>query len=280
MSDPRDSAPPTPLLTGAERLDRVRLVLYEPQDSINIGAIVRVMKNMGVGQLALVRPANFDENRIENVAHATRDVVARIRHCATLEEALGDCVDVVAYSGRRRAARWAFETPESGATRLLQAAADGPVAVLFGREDHGLPADVLDCANAIVTIPTTAHMSLNIAQAALVACYELHLAAGDATRRLDPPRRASGAPTMEQMERLFEDAAQTLEQIAFFRTRTPEHVMRALRSVIHRARPDGREAEMLRAMAIEVRRTIARERKLAVAEALTTTGDAAADVDP
>jgi tRNA C32,U32 (ribose-2'-O)-methylase TrmJ len=129
-----------------------------------------------------------------------------------------------------------------------------------------------------VTIPTTEHMSLNIAQAALVACYELHLAAGDATRRLDPPRRGTPPPTMEQLERLFEDAATTLEQIAFFRTRNPEHVMRALRSVIHRAKPDGRETEMLRSMAIEVRRTIARERKAAVAEVQQSA--ALSDVEP
>ncbi|MCU0647788.1 MAG: TrmJ/YjtD family RNA methyltransferase [Gemmatimonadaceae bacterium] len=265
------------LRTGADRLARVRLVLYEPQDSINIGAVVRVMKNMGIGQLALIRPLHFDENRIEVVAHATRDVVAGIRHCDTLEEAIGDCVDIVAYSGRRRAARWAFETPESAAGRLLDAAAEGPVAILFGREDHGLPAEVIDRAHAIVTIPTTEHMSLNIAQAALVACYELHLAAGDATRRLAPPRKAGGTPTGEQMERLFEDCEQTLEQIAFFRTRNPELVLRALRSVILRARPDTRELEMLRAMAIEVRRTIERERKTAVAEALGAASAAAPD---
>jgi TrmH family RNA methyltransferase len=269
MPDPvtTTAAPPS----GSERLAQVRLVLYEPQDSINIGAVVRVMKNMGIGQLALVRPAHFDENRIETVAHATRDVVARIRHCATLDEALGDCVDVIAYSGRRRGARWAFETPASAAGRLLDAAADGPVAVLFGREDHGLPAEAIDRATAIVTIPTTEHMSLNIAQAALVACYELHLAAGDASRRLAPPRKAGGAPTMEQMERLFADASETLEAIAFFRTRNPEHVLRSVRSVAFRAGLDAREVEMLRAMAIEVRRTIARERRAAAAEAVQGT---------
>jgi tRNA C32,U32 (ribose-2'-O)-methylase TrmJ len=37
--------------------------------------------------------------------------------------------------------------------------------------------------------------------------------------------------------------------------------MRSLRSILFRASPDGREVDLLRAMAIEVMRTIERERR-------------------
>jgi len=37
--------------------------------------------------------------------------------------------------------------------------------------------------------------------------------------------------------------------------------MRSLRSILFRAAPDGRELDLLRAMAIEVMRTIERERR-------------------
>ena len=65
----------------------------------------------------------------------------------------------------------------------------GTVALLFGREDAGLPNEALDQAHVVVTIPTTDHASLNLAQAALIGLYELHLAAEDATRELAPPRK-------------------------------------------------------------------------------------------
>ena len=52
------------------------------------------------------------------------------------------------------------------------------------------------------------------------------------------------------------DAA--LDAIAFFRTRNPELVMRSIRSLAFRAKPDEREVTMLRAVAIEVLRTIDR----------------------
>src|SRR5687768_18426547 len=115
-------------------LDNVCVVLYESQDPINIGAVVRAMKNMGVRQLRLVRPCYYEPNRIEQVAHNTRDIVARIRHFETLEEALADCVRVAAFTARRRSARWEVTRPREMADEMLEWVERGPVAVLFGRE--------------------------------------------------------------------------------------------------------------------------------------------------
>src|SRR5438046_664989 len=216
-------------------LTRVQVVLFEPQDHVNVAATVRAMKNMGLDSLRLVRPAAYDPYRIEGIAHDTEEIVAHIKHYDELDAALADCVFVAAFSARQRAAKWARMTPRECAAHALGMAAEGPVALLFGREDHGLPNDVLDRAHALVAIPTTDHASLNLAQAVLVALYELHLAAGDATREFKPPRKdAPPAPTAE-LERYFADAARALEMIDFFKTRNPEHVMRTLRSLTYRA---------------------------------------------
>ena len=239
-------------------LDQVRVVLYEPQKPINIAGTVRAMKNMGVGVLRLVRPVAYEENFIEVIAHDTRDLVARIEHHDTLDGALADCVRVAAFTGKRRAAKWTQGTPRSVATELLARAADGPVAVLFGREDDGLPAEALDRAHVAVTIPTTAHASLNVAQAVLVALYELHLAAGDATVVPGRWRRHAPAATAAQYEQFFFDAERALQTMDFFKTRNPEHVMRVVRSVLLRGEPDSRELGLLRSMAFEVIRTVDR----------------------
>ena len=53
------------------RLSKVKVVLYEPLDPINIGATVRAMKNMGVSELRLVRPVAYDPYRLIGVAHDT-----------------------------------------------------------------------------------------------------------------------------------------------------------------------------------------------------------------
>lgn len=239
-------------------LDRTVVVLHEPQDPVNIAGVVRAMKNMGARRLRLVRPAYYDPSMIERVAHDTRDLVAGIAHFETLEEALADCVRVAAFTARRRAAKRTVLEPRAASAELLAHAAGGSVALLFGREDAGLPNEALDVAQTIVTIPTTSHASLNLAQAVLVALYELHLLAADATRSLRPPRKDAPPALVAELETFYGDAERALAALDFFRTRRPEHIMRTVRSLVSRASPDRREIGLLRSMAFEVLRTIER----------------------
>lgn len=244
------------------RLQNVRVVLLEPQDAINIAATVRAMKNMGVGDLRLVRPVAYDPYRIEGIAHDTQDIVSRIQHVDTLDEALAGCTRVAAFAGKRRAAKWIVMTPREAATDLLEHAAHGPVALVFGREDWGLPKEALDRAAITVHIPTTEHSSLNLAQAVLVGLYELHVADGSATRVLKAPRKDAPPATHDELERLVADAHRALDEIDFFKTRNAEYVMRTVRSLAYRAAPDGREIQLARAFAIEVVRAFERARGL------------------
>lgn len=242
-------------------LERVRVVLVEPQDPVNVAATVRAMKNMGVRDLRLVRPKSFEPDRIEVVAHDTRDVVERIRCVETIDEAVADCVRVAAFTARRRAAKWALADPREAAADLLLAAVDGPIAVVFGREDRGLANDDLDRAHLAVTIPTTSHASLNLAQAVLIALYELHRQAPGASRAVAPPRKDAPPATAAQYELLFAAAADALAALDFFRTRNPELILRTVRSLAFRAAPDAREIELVRAMVFEVLRTLDRGRR-------------------
>jgi len=242
-------------------LDAVTVVLNKVQDPVNIAGTVRVMKNMGLSDLRLVQPVAYDPWRIEGVAHGTRDLVERVRHFDTLEAALADCVQVAAFGAKRRAHRWPMTTPREMAPRLLAAAAEGRVALLFGQEDHGLPNEAIDLGHVMVTIPTTEHASLNIAQAVLVAAYELHLAAGDATRTIARHKHHAALPKHEEWERALGDIDRSLAAISFYRTRNPEHIMRSIRSLLNRAGPDSRELPLVRAMAIEVVRTIDRVKR-------------------
>ena len=242
-------------------LDAVVVVLFEPQNPINIGAAVRAMKNMGVSRLRLVNPVEYDAIRIEGIAHGTMDLIERIERFDDFDAAVADCVHVVGFTARRRSAKLRVIDPKAAAAELLDTAPEGPVAVVFGREDNGLPNQILDRVQAAVTIPTTNHASLNLGQAVLLALYELHLAASDATRTLAPPRKDAPPPTQEQYEQFFKDAEDALETIQFMKTRYPEHIMRTLRSLTFRAAPNTRELSLIRAMAIEVVNFINRTRR-------------------
>ncbi len=241
-------------------LDNVCVVLVEPQDPVNIAAVVRAMKNMDTSRLRLVNPVEYDPSRVERVAHDTRDIVAKIEHFDSLDAAIADCVFTAGFSARRRKAKWKLANPRDIVAPMLEAALTGPVAVFFGREDHGLSNESLDRAQAVVTIPTGDHPSLNLAQAVLIALYELHIGA-DASRILAPPRKDAPPASADQLHRFFTDADKSLDSIDFFRTRNQELVLRSLRSLTYRAAPDAREIDMLRSIAIEVMRAIERERE-------------------
>jgi len=144
---------------------------------------------------------------------------------------------------------------------MLEKAASGRVALLFGQEDHGLPNDAIDRGDVLVRIPTTEHASLNVAQAVLVAAYELHVAAGDATRDVARHKHHAALPKRDEWERALGDIDRALAAIAFYRTRNPEHIMRSVRSLLNRAGPDSRELTLVRAMGIEVLRTLDRVRR-------------------
>lgn len=246
-------APPAPRLLAS-----TRVVLLEPQDPVNIGAVVRAMANMGARELWLVNPAPYEPERIETVAHGTRDLVRNIRHVGSLDDALSDCTSVAGFTARRRAAKRTVLAPREAADHLAGAAAHGPVALLFGREDHGLPNAALDRAQLVVTIPTTSRASLNLAQAVLIALYEMHLRDRTASRTLAPPRKSAPPATFGQLETLYGDVTRALGSVDFFRTRNSEHILRTVRSLTARAAPDGREVMLLRAMALEVLRSLAR----------------------
>lgn len=255
------------------RLDRVRVVLFEPQDLVNVAAVVRAMKNMGLWDLRVVNGVPLDPWRIQGIAHDTGDLLARAREHMTLDEAVADCVLVAAFTARHRSAKWAISTPREVMGRVLDATDEGPVALMFGREDKGLPNEALDRANVHVTIPTSNYASLNLAQAVMVALYEVHLAAGDVTRRRKAPRKDAPPPQAAELERFHADAEAALRAIEFFKTRYPEHVLRAVRSLVARADPDARELSLIRAMAIEVVKNLERVKRRMASEETTTPPD-------
>jgi tRNA/rRNA methyltransferase/tRNA (cytidine32/uridine32-2'-O)-methyltransferase len=162
-------------------LNDIVIVLYQPQDIVNVGGVVRVMSNFGLRRLRLVEPAAYDPYRIGGVAHHTEEIINAIERYSTLEEALADCGYVLGTTARKRGVRREYLTPRQAGPYLFkyaQANPGQPAALLFGREDNGLPNEALDLCHAIINIPTDPmNSSLNLAQAAMIVAYEVWMAA-------------------------------------------------------------------------------------------------------
>ena len=235
------------------------LVLVGAQDIVNIASAVRVAHNFGLEGMRLVEPAVFDPWRIEGIAHNTAGFVARIEQPPTLDAALADCVWSVALTARGRAAKRTVLGPREAAGELAARRADGPVAIVAGREDKGLSNAELDRCAALVSLPTSPdYRSLNLAQAVAIMAYESWVARHGEGPPRKRPRRESPPASGELVARMFADWERALHAIEFFKTRSTDHVMRGFREALHRADLDTREAALLRAMGIEVTRYLER----------------------
>jgi TrmH family RNA methyltransferase len=237
------------------------LVVVSPQDIVNVASAVRIAKNFGIRTLRVVNPEiELDPWRIEGIAHNTADLVERMEVRDSLAAAVADCVYVAVLTGRERAAKRTILRPREAAAEVVRRSADGPVAIVAGREDKGLTNEELDHCNALVTISTDpAHSSLNLAQAIAIMAYETWVARGGDEQPFKPPRKEAPPATSEQLEALFADWTRALWAVDFFKTRRPESVLRSFRELMFRADLDGREASLVRAMGIEVVRYLARE---------------------
>lgn len=221
-------------------LDNVVIVLVQPQDVVNVAGVVRVMANFGLTRLRLVEPAAFDPYRIEGIAHHTEAIVQGAERFASLADAVADCHLLLGTTGRPRTVQRERLTPRQAAPILVRTAARERVALLFGRETDGLSGEELDRCHALLTIPTSPHRSLNLAQAALVVCYELFQAAQEpgaepALAAALRDQSESPAPPPET-EPIFASLEQILAALHPFSPRTrAAGALARLRSVLLRA---------------------------------------------
>ena len=232
----------------------IRIVLVGTTHPGNIGAVARAMKNMGLSDLYLVNPKAFPHEDATARASGASDVLERTKVVDSLEKALVDCVYVAGASARSRTINWPSMGPRDCAERMIRENANGDVACVFGPEKTGLHNDDLDLCHTLLTIPTDpGFSSLNLAMAVQVFVYEVRVA-----RMLDegPVFDVEAPPaTSDEMEHFYEHLENVLRDIRFLDPDNPRHLMRRMRRLFIRARPDKNEVNILRGILTAVDRT-------------------------
>jgi tRNA/rRNA methyltransferase len=248
--------------TPSQSLENIVVVLYEPQNLINIAGCIRAMMNFGLSRLRIVKPAEFSAYRIAGIAHRSESMIAATEIFETLDEALADVTWAMGTTARARTAARNYGRPREIADDVLTAAETGVVAILFGREDRGLPNEALDRCNRVAIVPTDSeYSSLNLAQACLLVCYELFYAAED-HRPLPRGKRDMGPASHQDLEEMYEALEAGLGRIGFYKgARKPASIIRTIRTLLARARPDLREAKLLRAIGFEIGNVARRSEK-------------------
>jgi len=243
------------LKTSMSLFRRVRFVLVETSRPGNIGAAARAMKTMGFSELVLVRPRRdnaLSEEEAVAFASGAQDVLANATIVDSVDAALDGCNFAAAVTARLREYSPPVLPPRGLAAHL--AANEGlNAAILFGNERFGLPNEVVERCNALITIPANPdYSSLNLAQAVQVLAYECRLTAvGDALPETAIGFRGESAD-VAQVEGMYAHLEEALIALGFLNPANPKKLMPRIKRMFARGGLETEEVNILRGIARQI----------------------------
>jgi tRNA/rRNA methyltransferase len=228
------------------QLDRLRVVLVNTRNPLNIGAAARAMSNFGFRRLRVVNPyaPAFREARSAVGASA---LLASAEEFSTVAEAIADCTLIVGTTAvRHRELQHDLRRLEEGA-RLIRKRLHsglkrgrGGVVVLFGSEKVGLSNEDLSHCHWLMRIPTREeNISMNLGQAVAVCLYEI----------IRDTKSASSAGKMElassgEVERITAVLLDALDTSGWLGRRRVSDAEPRVRRLVRRLKIPARDAEV------------------------------------
>jgi tRNA/rRNA methyltransferase len=229
----------------------LRIVLVEPREAGNVGAVARVAKNFGFDELWVVG----EHPELLPVAgwwaSGADELLADARFAATLGEAIADAHLTVATTSMRGRTSPVSFTPRALAETFASLGDEQTLALVFGREDSGLTREELMLCQHTAAIPTNESFpTMNLAQSACVFCYELS--------SIQPKAIDRELARAEIVERLHQRARELLLEVGFLHENNPDRIYDDLRAIAGRADLDAREVTILLGMIRQIEWALSR----------------------
>lgn len=235
-------------------MNNISVILVKPAGSMNIGMAARAMKNCGIINLKLVSPIYFKQKEAHMMAVGAKDVVDSSIHYRTLAEALADETCSFAFSRRMAKDREPYYSLDEAGPVMTKRALKGKLALVFGNEADGLTKDELYRCDFRVYIPTSETFgSLNLAQAVLLACFEIF-------RKTQAPRTRSEdffAPNSE-IKPMLDSLSRLLSEIGYntkHEGKLRKKIRQAFAEIVGRAGLRHKDVNMFLGIFSQVRKT-------------------------
>jgi len=205
-------------LSRENEFERLRVVMVNARNPLNIGAAARAMSNFGFKHLRVVNPfeAAFHEARS---AVGAAPLLAQAEEFHSVADAVADCSLVVGTTAlsRRNPEHVVRNLPEGGFL-IRKRLARSKVGLLFGSEKRGLSNEDFSYCHWLLSIPTReAHRSMNLGQAVAVSLYELSRDA----KRVRPSEAVTLARALD-LERLTSLLLDVLRSSGYLKSRNSE----------------------------------------------------------
>lgn len=239
-------------LSRKDEFERLRVVLVNTRNPLNIGAAARAMSNFGFLHLRVVNPFELAFREARSAVGAA-DLLAQAEEFKSLKEAVADCSLVVGTTAlSRRDPQHTVRDLQQGARLIRKRLVAGRVALLFGSEKRGLSNEDLSHCHWLLRTPTREeHRSMNLGQAVAVCLYEL---TRDAKPSLKP--KESALARAGELERLTSLLLGTLHASGYVkpetsnarRKRSAAPADEKIRRLIRRMNLSAEDAELLLGM--------------------------------
>jgi TrmH family RNA methyltransferase len=157
----------------------ISVVLVEPENAGNVGAVARVSKNFGFSRLVLVNPkCDCLSEEARNRAKHAQDVLKGAKKVKSIR-GFDSVIATTAKLGTDYNIRRSPVTPK----QLADAMPRGNIALVFGREGSGLTNEEISECDFVVHIPSSRYQTFNISHAVAIVLYELHMVKSDIANR-------------------------------------------------------------------------------------------------
>lgn len=229
----------------------------------NVGSAARAIKTMGFSQLILVNPKDpmvKDSSEAIALASGAGDILQDMLISPTLAKACANYSLVFGLSARDRE----FGPPSislQDACGLARQAiqTDQACAFLFGTERTGLDNEELQyCTHRVKIDANPSYSSINLAQAVMIAAYEMRRNLPDITSSETLKPLAKRAK-LEAIESAMAHLQEGLIAIEFLDPKHPKKLLERLRALFDRAGLQEEEVDLLRGIAKQMLRKPSRE---------------------
>ena len=232
------------LLASSER-DRLRVVLVNSRNPLNIGAVARAMSNFGFHRLRVVNPYDVAFRNARSAVGASH-VLAAAEQYSSVAEAVADSALVVGTTAvrHRELQHPLHELDAEGGKLIREQLQSSPVALMFGSERFGLSNEELSHCHWLLRIPTEAEqISMNLGHAVAVCLYELARGAS-----VEKPTDTPPPANAEEIERVTTVLLETLSASGYVKRGTEAATEEKTRRMVRRLHLQSGDSEALLGM--------------------------------
>jgi tRNA/rRNA methyltransferase len=208
------------------------VVLVEPKNPGNIGAVARAMMNFDIKHLYLVKPSCELDNVCYARAMHAASILDNAQTFSSFKEATQSLDYLIATSSiESKTDKRHLRNPvllEEFSEKLFEV--KGNIGLVFGREDYGLFNEEIAACDIMVKIPTSeTYPSLNLSHAVTLVLYSIYL------KKTVIPTRRRPLGSLEK-EKLYEFFSQLLDDIDY-PPHKKEHTKIMFKRIMGRAMP-------------------------------------------